>query len=91
MKNLPEHVKHYKSTPEFNQDNVPVGLQRNHSTAENVWGRIVASEGALRYRIEQPEPGEYMLGPGHPGIIEPRMLHHVEVIGPVRFCVEFYR
>lgn len=91
MKNLPEHVNHYKSTPEFTQDTVPAGLQRDHTTAENVWARIVVSEGSLRYCIEEPEPERHMLSPGTVGIIEPRVAHHVELTGPVRFCVEFFR
>jgi len=32
MKTLPEHVVHYKSTPEFTQDSVPAGLLRAHTT-----------------------------------------------------------
>jgi tellurite resistance-related uncharacterized protein len=91
MKTLPENVQHYKSTPEFTADSVPQALQRDHTTAAGVWGRIVISEGALRYCIEEPEAEQHMLSPGTVGIIEPRMAHHVEIIGPVRFCVEFYR
>jgi tellurite resistance-related uncharacterized protein len=48
MKTLPDNVALYKSTPEFNQATVPAGLQRNHTTAANVWGRIVVHEGSLR-------------------------------------------
>ncbi|MGZ8318057.1 MAG: DUF1971 domain-containing protein [Telluria sp.] len=91
MKTLPEHVKHYKSTPEFTEDTAPPALQRDHSTVENVWARIVVNEGALRYCIEEPEREQHLLSPGTAGIIEPRMKHHVELTGPVRFCVEFYR
>jgi tellurite resistance-related uncharacterized protein len=91
MKHLPYAVKHYKNTPEFTQDTVPQALQRGHTTAEQVSGRIVVSEGSLRYVVDQAEPETYLLGPGEPGMIEPQMLHHVEVIGPVRFCVEFHR
>ena len=91
MKSLPTYAVHYKTTPEFNQDTVPAGLQRNHTTAANVWGRIVVHEGSLRYVIEAPEPQEHLLVPGSPGIVEPQVAHHVTVEGPVRFCVEFYR
>lgn len=91
MKSLPDHVKHYKSTPEFTGDSVPQALQRDHSTAEGVWGRIVVSEGSLRYCIEEPEAEQHVLGPAAPGVVEPQMKHHVEVTGPVRFHVEFYR
>jgi len=91
MKTLPEHVKHYKTTPEFTQDSVPQGLQRNHTTAAGVWGRIVVSEGSLSYAIEEPQAEQHVLVPGSCGIVEPQMAHHVALTGPVRFCVEFYR
>lgn len=91
MKQLPDNVKLYKSTPEFTHETVPQALQRNHTTAEQVWGRIVVSEGSLRYVVVEPDPGVYILRAGEPGVIEPRMKHHVDIIGPVRFCVEFHR
>jgi tellurite resistance-related uncharacterized protein len=91
MKHLPAHVAHYKTTPEFNQDTVPMGLQRKHTTAAEVWGRIVVHEGSLRYVIEEPELEEHLLVPGTPGIVAPQVAHHVVIAGPVRFCVEFHR
>lgn len=81
----------YKTTPEFDQDTIPAGLQRDHKTAAGVWGRIVVREGSLRYVIEQEEMEEHLLDPGRPGIIEPQRPHHVVIDGPVRFSVEFYR
>jgi len=91
MKTLPADLVHYKTTPEFSEETVPKGLQRNHTTAAGVWGRIVVHEGSLRYVIEEPQPEEHLLGPGLPGIVEPQIAHHVVIDGPVRFCVEFHR
>ncbi|PWF45450.1 DUF1971 domain-containing protein [Massilia glaciei] len=91
MKTLPATVAHYKTSSEFNQDTVPQALQRTHTTADNVWGRIVVHEGSLRYTIEEPEAEQHLLSPGIFGIVEPQVPHHVEVIGPVRFSVEFHR
>lgn len=91
MKALPADVAHYKTTPEFDQESVPLGLQRNHTTAAKVWGRIVVHEGSLRYVIEGQEMEDHLLVPGTPGIVEPQVPHHVAIDGPVRFCVEFYR
>lgn len=91
MKTLPPNLDHYKTTPDFTDTSVPAGLQRKHSTAAGVWGRIVVHEGSLRYVIEEPEQEEHRLVPGAPGIVEPQVLHHVELEGPVRFCVEFLR
>lgn len=91
MKTLPIDVVLYKSTPEFNQDSVPVGLQRKHTTAVGVWGRIVVHEGSLRYVIEEPEVEEHLLVQGIPGIVEPQVAHHVVIEVPVRFRIEFLR
>ena len=91
MKTLPADLAHYKTTPEFTRESVPMGLQRNHTTAAGVWGRIVVREGSLRYVIEEPDMEEHLLGPGMPGIVEPQIAHHVVIDGPVLFCVEFYR
>ncbi|BDT59522.1 hypothetical protein MasN3_30160 [Massilia varians] len=91
MKDLPAGLEHYKSTPVFDQDSVPAGLRRAHSTAAGVWGRIVVHAGSLRYVIEAPDTEQHLLAPGKPGIVEPGVPHHVATEGPVRFCVEFYR
>jgi tellurite resistance-related uncharacterized protein len=56
-----------------------------------VWGRITILEGTLMYHIAEPEKESILLTPEQPGIVEPRMLHEVEVVGPVRFRVDFHR
>lgn len=89
MKTLPDTVKHYKSTPEFNEDSIPAGLLRKHSTAAGVWGRIRIMEGQLLYRILEPAAEVLTLTPQNHGVVEPQVVHEVEVIGPVRFCVDF--
>src|SRR5690606_21284246 len=71
MNILPADVVHSKSTPLFDQESVPAGLRREHSTAAGVWGRIVVHEGSLRYVIEAPDSEEHLLVPGTPGIVEP--------------------
>lgn len=96
MKTLPADIAHYKSTPEFTRESTPAALQRNHTTAAGVWGRIVVQEGSLRYVIEAPGieehlREEHLLVPGVAGIVEPQVPHHVVIDGPVRFCVEFHR
>jgi tellurite resistance-related uncharacterized protein len=50
MKTLPANAVLYKTTPEFNQDTVPMGLQRNHTTAANVWAWRRADVGGLAAR-----------------------------------------
>jgi tellurite resistance-related uncharacterized protein len=86
---LPPDVAPYKRTPVFDQDTVPAGLLRSHSTKAGVWGVIHVLEGRLRYRIYDPA-SEQVLTPAAPGIVRPTQLHEVAPLGPVRFFVEFH-
>ncbi len=91
MKTLPSDVEAYKRTPEFDQDTVPAGLLRRHSTKAGTWGRIRVLEGELLYRVLEPELEEQLLRPGVDGVVEPEVAHEVEPRGVVRFFVEFLR
>lgn len=105
MKQLPDTAVPYRRTSEFDEQSVPAGLLRAHSTKAGVWGRIRVLEGRLLYRIlpdagsgdsagdsqgpGQPGGEEVELVPGTDGVIEPTALHQVEPLGRVRFFVEF--
>lgn len=91
MKALPATVAFYKSTPEFTETSVPAALQRDHTTAEGVWAKINVLEGSLHYCITEPSPERHLLEVGVEGIIEPHVKHFVEMVGLVRFRVDFYR
>lgn len=91
MKSLPAGVEPYKRTPEFTEESVPAALVRRHDTKAGVWGRIHVLEGRMIYRILEPATEEHVLEPGRNGIVEPQVDHQVEMIGPVRFFVEFLR
>ncbi len=79
-----------RRTPEFTQDTVPPALLSTHETKSDTWALIHVLEGKLRYCIEAPA-SERILEPGQPGVIQPKVPHHVESVGPVRFYLEFYR
>jgi len=91
MKKIPARAKPYKRTPEFTEQTVPVGLVGRHKTMPEVWGMIHVTEGSLVYRILEPDIEEHLLEPARPGIVEPQVPHQVQIVGPVRFYVEFYR
>jgi len=93
MKTIPESAVFYKSTPVFTQDSVPAAIQRGHTTADDVWARIRILEGSLIYRITDPRvpPEEVLLTPEHHGVVEPHVEHEVQVVGPVRFQLDFHR
>jgi tellurite resistance-related uncharacterized protein len=91
MKEMPDGVSAYRRTPTFTEKTVPSGLLKDHSTVDGAWAKIVVEEGTLRYVIHSEPAEEVRLSPGRFGVIEPRVLHHVEPVGEVRFYVEFYR
>ena len=90
---LPDGLVAYKRTPDFTQDSVPAALLKAHATKEGVWGRIRVTHGELLYRVLDPrrEPREALLTPDRPGLIEPTILHEVQLRATTRFFVEFFR
>jgi tellurite resistance-related uncharacterized protein len=91
---LPPDVRAYQRTPEFTRATVPAGLLRAHDTKPGVWGLIHVLEGRLAYRVTDPRrpTSEIVLTPDTgPGVVEPTIVHEVELLGPVRFYVEFHR
>jgi tellurite resistance-related uncharacterized protein len=91
MRELPDSVSAYRRTPTFDQDSVPPGLLKAHSTRPGTWGRIVVVRGELLYRIIEPELEEVLLSARTFGVVEPGALHEVAPIGEVEFYVEFLR
>ena len=91
---LPVGLAHYKSTPIFGAGSTPSALQSDHSTKPGVWGKIHLLTGQLRYAVTDPRriaTSTVLTADGLPGIVEPTILHRVELIGAVRFQVEFWR
>jgi tellurite resistance-related uncharacterized protein len=91
VKTLPDDVTPYKRTAEFDQDTMPAGLRRAHTTKAGVWARIHVLEGRLRYRVHGEVVETHELTPETPGIVEPQVPHDVEPIDGARFFVEFLR
>ena len=87
---LPAGLVAYRRTPIFDQDTIPAGLRREHSTAAGIWGPITVVEGRLCFRTLQ-SASETVLVPGTPIAVAPQQPHEVDPDGPVRFFVEFYR
>lgn len=80
----------YKTTPIFDEVTLPEGIRNAHSTKAGVWGLLRALEGQARLVFHAPRR-TVTITPGHPGEIAPEAVHHVELDGPVRLQVEFYR
>jgi len=91
MKQLPTNVVPYKRTPEFDEFSIPTGLLREHTTKENVWGKIVVLQGELQYTIHEPEREVVVLDQRTYGVVEPTVRHEVKPLGQVKFYVEFLK
>ena len=87
---LPDGCVAYARTPEFSEHSIPKALRARHVTATGIWGRIVVTAGALRYRCAELET-DVTLTPEQPGIVAPEASHQVDSAGPVRFFVELLR
>ena len=79
----------YRSTPVFDETNLPAALRREHRTKPGVWGVIRVVEGALELRFAGDAPPQ-RLTPGAPGLVLPDQPHWVTPIGTMRMQVDFY-
>jgi tellurite resistance-related uncharacterized protein len=91
VKTLPDDVVAYKRTADFTETTVPAALRKSHDTKAGVWGRIIVTEGKLRYRILEPAIEDHVLDSDHVGVVEPQVPHEVMPLGAVRFHVEFLK
>ena len=80
----------YKTTPVFDQDSLPQALRNAHNTKAGVWGLLRVLEGEVTLVFDEPAR-EIVVSPAAPCEIPPQAWHHVEVTGPMRMQVEFYR
>ena len=86
---LPSDLELARTTAEFDEHTVPAGLLRDHRVAAGVWGRLVVSSGRLRFGFGDDDEADVVAGDAI--VIPPERVHHVHVVGPVRFHVEFHR
>jgi tellurite methyltransferase len=81
----------YRKTSVFTADTIPSGLSSKHTTKAGVWGRLEVLSGSIAYVVEGPLEARHVLAAGESAVIVPEVEHRVDVLGPVEFCVEFYR
>jgi tellurite resistance-related uncharacterized protein len=87
---LPAGLHLVRTTAELDETSVPPGLLATHRVATGVWGRIVVRSGSLHLVFED-EASVTPLAAGDRAVLAPGRPHHVELVGPVRFVVEFHR
>jgi len=88
---LPKSVSKYSSSPVFDQDSVPQALRKEHRTKPGVWAKAIVSEGPIDFVLESEPDAPITIQAGNFAIAEPEVPHHVNVTGPVKFQLEFYR
>lgn len=91
MKELPDNVQSYKKTNIFDENTVPAGLLKDHSTKANVWGKVTVIKGKLLYTIISNAVEEIELTPDKYGVVEPEVKHFIKPLGQVEFFVEFLK
>lgn len=88
---LPAHFVPYQRSADFDEETVPAGLLKDHSTKPGVWGLLNVLAGRLTYIVEPPLALEALIEAGQQAVIVPEVKHRVRPEGTVRFFVEFYR
>ncbi|MCW2404593.1 tellurite resistance-related uncharacterized protein [Sphingobium sp. B1D7B] len=91
---LPFNVASYQRTPTFSEETIPDGLRKDHSTKDGTWGLVHVEEGELLFVVtdpRRPSIRRVLTAAKGPGLVEPTLLHHIELLGPVRFYVEFFK
>lgn len=83
-------VEPYRTTPVFDEESLPDAIRNDHATMAGVWGLLRVLEGEVRLIFHDPQL-EVRVEAGNPAPIPPLAVHHVEVTGPMRMQVEFYR
>ena len=88
---LPEGLEAYGRSIDFTADNLPLKLQRTHTTRPGTWGLIHVLEGRIHFELEAPFAGKVFAERGDTIVIKPQIPHHVRFVEPGRFFVEFHR
>ena len=88
---IPDGLVKYFESEVFTEKTVPEKLLTLHDTKPGAWARIVVLEGSLDYVVPDAPERNCRLEPGVIGVIRPTEPHRVELLGMVRFKVEFLR
>ncbi len=86
---LPAGPPPYRSTALFDEETLPTGFRRAHSTKAGVWGVIRMAEGKAQLRFFDGTPDQ-LVTERDPAVLRPQQLHLLEPIGHVRLKVDFY-
>ena len=88
---LPDGLRLVRTTDTWDEASTPPGLRRHHRVGSGVWGVLVVEEGSLRFVAATTPELDVVVRSGGRQPIPPEVDHRVELQGPARFHVEFYR
>lgn len=88
---LPNGIVKVGETPFMDELTVRSGLLKRHKTPIGRWGYLVVDKGTLHFVWEDEPDMIYTADSEHPIVITPERFHHVEIVGPVSFKVEFFK
>lgn len=80
----------YKVTAEWDEASLPLAIRSRHNTKPGTWGLLRVLQGTVDLVFEDPARRVHVTA-DEPAEIPPQAWHHVEVTGPMRMQVEFYR
>ncbi len=86
---LPDDLAWVRSSPEWNERTIPPGLLRAHRLASDTWGQLLIAEGRLRFFMSVEPVSDTVLEMGSSQAIPPDVEHHVRLLGPVSFTINF--
>ena len=87
---LPRNVVPASGTMNFTADTIPAPLTREHALAANHWGVLHIFQGTIRFEIIDPPEHQIVSAPDLV-TIHPEVPHRIEVLGPVRCRIDFFR
>lgn len=87
---MAEQQEPYKTTPVFDETTLPEAIRNEHRTKAGTWGLLRVIEGEVDLVFVDP-PARVHVTPEKPAPIAPEATHYVELCGPMRMQVEFYR
>ncbi len=88
---LPEGLDLARTSPTWDEESIPPALLVTHRVARGTWGLIDVERGSLRFVLEGDPPRQVLVDPRLAQPIPPEVGHHVELLGPVRFSIKFFR
>ena len=86
---LPRNVKWSASSPIFTDSTVPSAILKKHMAPRGKLGFLSVLKGALQFEWEDTKE-KFDADCEHPIVIYPERYHHVIIIEPVEFKIDFY-